>query len=72
MNQSTLMSHMPSYNNTFSFANSFAQYPNPTHHRMTHELYTAEANAIDMSIDALYLHELHHLEVSDKTTELAF
>ncbi|ODN05930.1 Autophagy-related protein 9A [Orchesella cincta] len=66
LNQSG-MSHLPSYNNTFSFANSFAQYPNPSmgiaHHRVTnHEFSTVEANAVDMSIDALYLHELHHLE----------
>jgi len=61
------MSHLPSYNNTFSFANSFAQYPNPSMaigNNRNPEFSTVEANAVDMSIDALYLHELHHLEVN--------
>lgn len=38
-----------------------------SHNRMTNqEFTTVEANAVDMSIDALYLHELHHLEVFRK------
>jgi len=49
-----------------SFANSFAQYPNPTPIQRpgsTMENNTYEVAAIDMSLDALYLHELHHMEV---------
>jgi len=65
LTQSGMLSHMPSYNTAFSFANSFAHYPNPmlNQNRMANqEFTTVEANAVDMSIDALYLHELHHLE----------
>ena len=57
--------NLPSYNNsTISFANSFAQYPNPTPRGTNSDINTVvEFNTIDMSLDALYLHEVHHMEV---------
>ena len=56
--------NLPSYNNsTISFARSFAQFPPPAR-QSTQELNaTVEMNTVDMSLDALYIHELHHLEV---------
>jgi hypothetical protein len=56
--------NLPSYNNsTISFARSFAQFPpnRPSNQELST---TVELNTIDMSLDALYIHELHHMEVS--------
>lgn len=45
---------------SISFANSFAQPPA----RSSNEFNTVEASTVDMSLDALYMHEIHHSEVS--------
>ena len=55
MNQGT------SYGN-ISFANSFAQFP-PAR-SSNYESNTVEASTVDMSLDALFMHEIHHIEVS--------
>lgn len=46
-----------------SFANSFANYPNPMMSQRPTDSNLYELHAIDMSLDALYLHELHDMEV---------
>jgi hypothetical protein len=48
-----------------SFANSFANYPNSNVSQRVGNVdpNVYEVNAVDMSLDALYLHELHHMEV---------
>jgi len=53
----------PSSNNsTISFARSYAQFP-PARQNTQDLTGTLEMNAVDMSLDALYIHELHHMEV---------
>jgi len=70
MNQSQLLSgargdvEQSTNPNMLSFANSFAHYPNPMmSQRGAPETNIYEVNAVDMSLDALYLHELNHMEV---------
>jgi hypothetical protein len=49
--------------NMMSFANSFAYCPNPAVSQRPTENNLYELHAVDMSLDALYLHELHNMEV---------
>lgn len=49
--------------NMMSFANSFAHYPNPMLSQRPTDANIYELHAVDMSLDALYLHELHNMEV---------
>lgn len=46
-----------------SFANSFANYPNPMLSQRPADVNIHELHAVDMSLDALYMHELHNMEV---------
>jgi autophagy-related protein 9 len=49
-----------SYNNSMSFAQSFAHaFPRTA----PSEYNTVESNSVEMSLDALYIHEIHHLEM---------
>ncbi|XP_021948196.1 autophagy-related protein 9A [Folsomia candida] len=54
--------------NMMSFANSFAQYPNPMLSQRPNDT-NIELHAVDMSLDALYLHELHNMEVRRRTSQ---
>jgi len=50
-----------------SFANSFANYPNQqlSQRSSSGVQNMSTAYAAEMSLDALYLHELHHMEVME-------
>lgn len=52
--------------NMMSFANSFANCSNPMlSSKRSTEANLVELHAVDMSLDTLYLHELHNMEVCD-------